>query len=354
MKCKYIIVVAHIGQGDDDSEILANMRSLITKYGAQQGTRCFEIYHTAGTPFDADELGVIGEQIALSQGTVGIYFLCHGAAQQMKPDPDLLAELVYAFFFKGGIPLNKINLAACKGAGGKFHQPTFEKSSAWKFCKTLETLADSEKFKLPNALAVCAYNVNITTFDPSADIFRQKKYANTKLVGFDQKEGDVHSAIMTYSGNDVAKLEVTHPPVQAHGALLANALNVVVASCNETAWTKCKGAFGEVGKKYNSLAEANGDGAQIQAAKLSQYGAQFNKAMVHALNGFTGDKQLMNAIESYVQNKIVLVFRPATGRFEVGSIADYTDNGVLRDLVTAVESSSMFDRSPRVKLNMQI
>ena len=345
MRCKYIIGLAMFAEGEDNDEIEANVTSLAKKYGARPETTFYEV-RAAKSATPAAQLQEIAAAIQAAPGSVGIYLLCHGGAETMKPSAEKLAAWVARYVFDVGIPLNKINLAACKSAGGKFHQGTFAKSSVHIFCAELQRLAGQGV--LPDGLAVCAYNVNITTFDPEAPIFLHK-YHKVPREGFDEKVGPVHSATMTYSGRELTQLTITHPSVTAGGAALTQALSGALAESEAAAWQAVKGGFGKAGQHPSFVAAALA-AAPLKEAHIQKYEAQVVKQLVQRVNG-APDPALRSAMERYVQEKIVLVYNATTSQFSVGSLASYTDNAILRDLVSAIEVTSLREHRPSLKLS---
>jgi hypothetical protein len=267
----------------------------------------------------------------------------------MKPEADKLGTFVVKHMMKKGIVPNKINLAACKSAGGKVHQGTFELSNATKFCKALLATAGTEQVALAEPLAVCAYNVDITTYDPVAPIFQHKYRDVPRGPGLDTKP--VRSAVMTYSGHLLTNLEQTHPVLEGSVAqALTTSLTNIRAEAEAFAWGKVKSSI-KGAKDYGSLADAKGAGVDVSENQLKQYETKMSQEISRLLKSLTGDHpELRVAIETYIKNKVVLVYSATNQTFSVGSVANYTNNTLLRDLVTVVESTSLRADCPRVKL----
>ena len=137
MKCD-VIVLYNLSTMDSKRELEENRQSLKRKYEGR-GTRCVLVDSAADIPSLADE------------GVVGIYVLSH--TKDVKPS--VLASELFAGLFAKGAKVNKINIACCRGANDNLMSSV---------CSEL-VKCETDTIKLPDGLMVCAFTVNVTTFE---------------------------------------------------------------------------------------------------------------------------------------------------------------------------------------------
>lgn len=152
MKCD-VIVLYNLSTLDSKTELEENRKSLQRKY-TERGIRCELVDSAAEIPALADA------------GSVGVYVLSH--TKDVKPS--VLASELFTGLFAKGAKVSKINIACCRGANDNLMSMV---------CSELVKCQNATN-ELPVGLLVCAFTVNVTTFEFGTPFTEEegKKFSN--------------------------------------------------------------------------------------------------------------------------------------------------------------------------------
>lgn len=329
MQCRFIVCLAFYTHQDDKAEIKANAESLRRKYGgrplpggSKQDFRLIEIAEGQ----EADAMARIKEgckEIPREERNVGLYLLCHGGATEMHPKADKLATLVHLIVRDLGIGFRKISLAACRSAGQKLKTEAFQASPAHLFCKTLEGLLQQDERSRPllDGVQAAAWQVCITTFDDASGYWKDGGWKSKKTTELKVGPGlqGIRSAVMSFP-EPTLELSSTHPSMKTDSAKRALAeVKQVIGEC----WMAKRNEYGC--SNYRTHQEAI-DAKALKDVHLGMFVKQVNKRL-----GET--KQVTAAMASYAKIKIVMRYDAKQNRWAIGSLADYTDNQDLSQLM---------------------
>jgi hypothetical protein len=323
------VCIAFYTRNDDKAEIRANAESLMNKYGVGRPLadgRIQRFYRADVAEGDNDPLTAILEACAgipKGERDVGIYFLCHGAATNMHPRAVNLATLAFLVAQRRGFGFRKISLAACKSAGQKLKEEAFRASPAHEFCMRLTELlaGDDDCRRLFDGVQVAAWEAFVTTYDDRSEYWLREGWrdSRTQTLRPSPELRGIRSALMKYEDSTL-ELDATHPSMKTDAARRGlDAIEALIAA----KWKEMRG-------KFNCAAHETHDAARTAGQLKPVHQEMFIKQVNKSLNE---DAKLVAAMTSYIKLKIVLRYRGDTNRWEIGSLAEYTDNQDLSRLV---------------------
>jgi hypothetical protein len=246
--------------------------------------------------------------------TIGLYLLAHGNHENTDPPLKDLVPVVAGFIMGCNFKFRKINLMACAAAGLSPSVDLVNKTVLGTFCELLKKQMVHETARL-DGLAVCGYQAVTATYDPDTEYYRKKYNENNNKVISDGTDwsadkGKVRTLIKEIR-KDHFNWRTTHPMT-------------IDMKKYDTLYDGIKGDA-ETNYKGNDKPKI---GDKLKNAQIS---FRFRTLADEALK----DTQLKQMWQ-YMQTKRVLVCESKTNVFRKGSLADYTENGTIRDLVTLV------------------
>ena len=346
MQCDYIVSITIIqgSRGQGDAELEASFNAVAKKYASKPAKllNVKLIQNTLETKADetldkiVDDLGALGDiesagthvrapntravplpgategtpqsvsvPLVRTHGGIGLYWACHGDSESTDPSATALAGWTAKLYAKG-LRFVKINYNSCNSAGAndKFVPSS---SSLQTFCDELQSRLGADAATKLTDLAVAGYTTTVELVD------REEQYYKglTPKPDYDKIGEGIHNVAVSYPAGKPRQYQRLAPDLEA-----------------EHVYTKGEAV------------------AQAAAGFRDAKGTQVNKtqrALNKAITDFKKTKEYM-AILSYIQRKPILVFTGSA--WQKRSIADFTDNQNIFEMVQFVEAANRFSSEP--------
>jgi hypothetical protein len=322
MKCKHIILVSfYTNDTKQNNEITDSREAYSKKYEATSTiARVNCTIQTEGWEKKAlDDLKAVRESINSKDEptNVGMYLLLHADTKDTEPEAVKLAELV-SNIINDGLILRKINITGCFGAGGAYTSDIVQKSALTRFCSKLAERVKDDKRANMKKLAVCGYQGVVATYEPGCNycMSKFKPIDNTYKSDWSGGEREGVGLIRTIIAREGGK---TWMPTHLTKKTDINAIEGIPKTVQETAWKQAK------------------LGDDKQRVLKDQEKGKLNKKLKTAAYKAINDNDILVSLSKYIQTKIVLVYDHASNKFKMGSLADYTDNETMRQMVVVTE-----------------
>lgn len=303
MRCHAVIAIT-VRYGTGNEELNAGADALRMRYTARMvNEQPVEFINIIADAHDYQS--VVAGSLQLNEkplkdvvengGRVGLYWCVHGNVQETKPPISDLAATTATIINQFQLPLHKINVSACFSAGtgakkGKFPIDDVRTSMLSEFCRQLAKACKPEAI---DGLMVAGYRALIVMYhspdqglDLGANAYFKKMKTTTVLQG----------AHNTYQGGDGA-LSPTHPYAPASHDVTA------------------------AGELAQQLRDAKTDKLRVRLIEK---------------NKNTPAMKLLNELELYILSKLVLRFNATTRQWTFTTIAEYSENPNVKQMVTAI------------------
>ncbi|QRY77437.1 hypothetical protein JVX91_17695 [Pseudomonas sp. PDNC002] len=340
MRCTHILSLTFVGP-DDDPEMNASHEAMATK-GSKHGARLVNTKvvvpdnPTATTLFQAANVNIAFFNGAQS---IGLYLAAHYVASDNStfPSMQLLAELT-AKFLEAGLRFRKINLNACFSAGKIGHQIElgikYEPNMILDFCNHLVGTLNNGGFfgnqqpmslTVLNNCMVAGYRSQVVLYKPGHAFFTRR---NTDPYEWSKKLDNRIGNVFRDSGG----YSRAHPQsVGAHNNRLGQFDHKTHSKYENLIKAK---DYSEV-----DLAPPWFDDAEYPAITINE--AVLGTPLLKEIKAgkFFRDQQglavYFQAVLQYIMKKKIVRFDNA-GQISQISIADYSDNPNIQEMVTAV------------------
>jgi hypothetical protein len=294
-------------------------------------------------------------------GTVGIYILCHTA--DMRTSYSQAAEEIHKeIVIKRRANLRKLSIACCNAADPKATVQGIMRD----FCTALEKLEKGlEAAQLADGMMVSGFAATVTTFDIDPTFMRNdtggEMYANAEKM---RKAGtatgrQVGTVVQDHASH---KIRFTHEKLSGQdSANLLRAWEGQLETLLRGCWDRDRDAIlnklkALVGRDCSALRNLSLDellltgaetlAGQVGVAKVDNFRKAIRTVLAKqlfsgVLSEFrildNGTQNLRKDMEAYIKMKRVLRYVKATRTFEQATLAEYTDNRSLADILAFVE-----------------
>lgn len=354
MKCAGIYVYNFLGFGDSDQEIVSNASSMQRKLLGQQpaqlkSLKVVTIQNGGSAPNVRQDNAVRQADPGATVDGYGVYLLAHGGATGTKPDATYLANLVFDDLLAHDVPIKKINLASCYGAGGKLTKDDVSASPLKAFCVQLQTRASGAGKALPKGMMVCAHQTRLTTFDADAQFIKDAIQRGETLDAGLTRAGQTGVVRTAFTGDKSFKQ--SHPKQAAGDAGNIKSLRDGVLQA----------AIQQVWKAQNSKGRKKGDTTEVpplpdqevEAFKNANWAKIMSAARDLLIKPGADSRPAWESMENYIKKKIVMRINEA-GKFVPAPLAEYTDSAELKEALQIVQSGMTPASLPTSKITLTL
>jgi hypothetical protein len=226
-------------------------------------------------------------------GNVGMYLLLHANTDDTAPSASVLGQVISEFINRGA-KFRKINLTGCRGAGDRYQSDAIQKSAMYRLCQQLLINVSTDMRSNMIGLMVSGYTGISCTYNPKSNYsktaFGNDFVAESNMLNWNGEKEERPWTI--FRRNEKGPYEPTHVTERYD-------IEAIKSDCD---------------------AEKKNGGNNPKRLKANA-NRLFNK------------HKILKSFKDYIETKVVLVYNLGINGFQQGSLAEYTDNENIKELV---------------------